>query len=125
MIGEIGGDGEERAAEFIASSMTSPSSRTSRRDGTRGPEDGHAGAIISGSKGTAKAKMEALSAAGVLVAKNPRKPASSWSSSCGPCKGRRSDRGARPGEISLEAINAARPAVDRIAVRTRFSVRAF
>jgi len=72
MIGEIGGDGEERAADFIASSMDKPV--VAYIAGVTAPEGrkmGHAGAIVSGSRGTAKAKMEALAAAGVLVAKNP------------------------------------------------------
>jgi succinyl-CoA synthetase alpha subunit len=72
MIGEIGGDGEERAADFIATSMSKPV--VAYVAGVTAPEGrkmGHAGAIVSGSKGTAKAKMEALAAAGVIVAKNP------------------------------------------------------
>ncbi|HEV8066050.1 MAG TPA: succinate--CoA ligase subunit alpha [Acidimicrobiales bacterium] len=72
MIGEIGGDGEERAADFIAASMTKPV--VAYVAGVTAPEGrkmGHAGAIVSGSKGTAKAKMDALAAAGVTVAKNP------------------------------------------------------
>ena len=72
MIGEIGGDGEERAAEFIASSMDKPVvAYIAGVTAPPGRKMGHAGAIISGTKGTAKAKMEALSAAGVRVAKNP------------------------------------------------------
>jgi succinyl-CoA synthetase alpha subunit len=72
MIGEIGGDGEERAADFIASSMDKPVvAYIAGVTAPAGRKMGHAGAIISGSKGTAKAKMEALSAAGVIVAKNP------------------------------------------------------
>jgi succinyl-CoA synthetase alpha subunit len=72
LIGEIGGDGEERAADFIAAEMDKPV--VAYIAGVTAPEGrkmGHAGAIVSGSKGTAQAKMEALSAAGVLVAKNP------------------------------------------------------
>jgi len=72
MIGEIGGDGEERAADFIAASMDKPVvAYIAGVTAPPGRKMGHAGAIISGSKGTAKAKMEALSAAGVHVAKNP------------------------------------------------------
>ena len=72
MIGEIGGDGEERAADFIASSMNKPVvAYIAGVTAPPGRKMGHAGAIISGSKGTAKAKMEALTAAGVLVAQNP------------------------------------------------------
>jgi succinyl-CoA synthetase alpha subunit len=72
MIGEIGGDGEERAADYIRESMSKPV--VAYIAGVTAPEGrkmGHAGAIVSGSKGTAKAKMEALAAAGVTVAKNP------------------------------------------------------
>jgi succinyl-CoA synthetase alpha subunit len=72
MIGEIGGDAEERAAEYIASSMTKPV--VAYIAGVTAPEGrkmGHAGAIVSGSKGTAKGKMEALTAAGAIVAVNP------------------------------------------------------
>jgi succinyl-CoA synthetase alpha subunit len=72
MIGEIGGDGEERAADYIAAEMDKPV--VAYIAGVTAPEGrkmGHAGAIVSGSKGTAKAKMEALAAAGVQVARNP------------------------------------------------------
>jgi succinyl-CoA synthetase alpha subunit len=72
MIGEIGGSEEERAAEFIADKLSKPV--VAYIAGVTAPEGrkmGHAGAIVSGSKGTAKAKMEALAAAGVLVALNP------------------------------------------------------
>jgi succinyl-CoA synthetase alpha subunit len=72
MIGEIGGDGEERAADYIRHEMTKPV--VAYVAGVTAPEGrkmGHAGAIVSGSKGTAKAKIEALQQAGVIVAKNP------------------------------------------------------
>jgi len=72
MIGEIGGDGEERAAEYIRNEMSKPV--VAYVAGVTAPEGrkmGHAGAIVSGSKGTAKAKIEALRDAGVIVAKNP------------------------------------------------------
>ncbi len=72
MIGEIGGDGEERAADYIRNEMTKPV--VAYIAGVTAPEGrkmGHAGAIVSGSKGTAKAKMEALAAAGATVARNP------------------------------------------------------
>jgi succinyl-CoA synthetase alpha subunit len=72
MIGEIGGDGEERAADYIRNEMTKPV--VAYVAGVTAPEGrkmGHAGAIVSGSRGTAKAKMEALTAAGVTVARNP------------------------------------------------------
>ncbi len=72
LIGEIGGDAEEQAAEYIKSSMTKPV--VAYIVGVTAPEGrkmGHAGAIVSGSKGTAKAKMAALSQAGAKVADNP------------------------------------------------------
>jgi succinyl-CoA synthetase alpha subunit len=72
MIGEIGGSEEERAAEFIASSMTKPVvAYIAGVTAPPGRKMGHAGAIISGSKGTAKAKMDALADVGVHVATNP------------------------------------------------------
>ncbi|MGH9062494.1 MAG: succinate--CoA ligase subunit alpha [Acidimicrobiales bacterium] len=72
MIGEIGGSEEERAAEFIAKEMTKPVvAYIAGVTAPAGKKMGHAGAIISGSKGTAQAKMEALEAAGVRVAPNP------------------------------------------------------
>lgn len=72
MIGEIGGSEEERAAEFIRDHMTKPVvAYIAGVTAPPGRKMGHAGAIVSGSLGTAKAKMEALSLAGVIVAKNP------------------------------------------------------
>lgn len=72
MIGEIGGAEEEKAAEFIAKEMTKPVvSYIAGVTAPPGRKMGHAGAIISGSKGTAKAKMDALAAAGAKVGQNP------------------------------------------------------
>ena len=72
MIGEIGGSEEERAAEFIAKEMSKPVvCYIAGVTAPPGKKMGHAGAIISGSQGTAKAKMDALSAAGAQVALNP------------------------------------------------------
>jgi succinyl-CoA synthetase alpha subunit len=72
MIGEIGGDAEERAAEYIRDHVTKPV--VGYVAGFTAPEGktmGHAGAIVSGSSGTAAAKQEALEAAGVKVGKTP------------------------------------------------------
>ena len=72
MIGEIGGDAEERAADYIAANVTKPV--VGYVAGFTAPEGktmGHAGAIVSGSSGTAQAKQEALEAAGVKVGKTP------------------------------------------------------
>jgi len=76
MIGEIGGDAEERAAAFIEKSMTKPV--VAYVAGFTAPEGktmGHAGAIISGSAGTAQAKKEALEKVGVRVGRTPSETA--------------------------------------------------
>ena len=77
MIGEIGGDAEERAAAYIRDHVTKPV--VGYVAGFTAPEGktmGHAGAIVSGSSGTAQAKKEALEAAGVQVGKTPSETAS-------------------------------------------------
>ncbi|MDF3291098.1 MULTISPECIES: succinate--CoA ligase subunit alpha [Streptomyces] len=76
MIGEIGGDAEERAAAYIKEHVTKPV--VGYVAGFTAPEGktmGHAGAIVSGSSGTAQAKKEALEAAGVKVGKTPSETA--------------------------------------------------
>jgi len=76
MVGEIGGDAEERAADYIKANMSKPV--VGYVAGFTAPEGktmGHAGAIVSGSSGTAEAKKEALEAAGVKVGKTPSETA--------------------------------------------------
>ncbi|NUT93112.1 MAG: succinate--CoA ligase subunit alpha [Saccharothrix sp.] len=76
MIGEIGGDAEERAAAYVKENVTKPV--VGYVAGFTAPEGktmGHAGAIVSGSAGTAQAKKEALEAAGVKVGKTPSETA--------------------------------------------------
>ena len=76
MIGEIGGDAEERAAAYIQANVTKPV--VGYVAGFTAPEGktmGHAGAIVSGSAGTAQAKQDALEAAGVQVGKTPSETA--------------------------------------------------
>jgi succinyl-CoA synthetase alpha subunit len=72
MVGEIGGDEEEKTAEYIAANVTKPVvAYIAGFTAPPGKRMGHAGAIISGSSGTAQAKAEALEAKGVKVGKNP------------------------------------------------------
>ena len=76
MIGEIGGDAEERAAAFIAEHVTKPViGYVAGFTAPEGKTMGHAGAIVSGSSGTAAAKQEALEAVGVKVGKTPSEAA--------------------------------------------------
>jgi succinyl-CoA synthetase alpha subunit len=76
MIGEIGGDAEERAAAFIDTSMTKPViAYVAGFTAPEGKTMGHAGAIISGSAGTAQAKKEALEKVGVKVGRTPSETA--------------------------------------------------
>ena len=72
LIGEIGGSAEEEAAEFIAANVSKPmSAYIAGVTAPAGKKMGHAGAIVSGGKGTAQGKMDALAAAGVKVGQNP------------------------------------------------------
>ena len=76
MVGEIGGDAEERAADYIAESVSKPVvAYIAGFTAPPGKQMGHAGAIISGSSGTAEAKAEALEAKGVRVGRNPTETA--------------------------------------------------
>jgi succinyl-CoA synthetase alpha subunit len=72
LTGEIGGDDEERAAAYVTSSITKPVvAYIAGFEAPPGKRMGHAGAIVTGSKGTAAAKAEALESAGVRVARTP------------------------------------------------------
>ncbi|HSJ73145.1 MAG TPA: succinate--CoA ligase subunit alpha, partial [Miltoncostaeaceae bacterium] len=77
MVGEIGGTDEESAADYIASSMSTPVvAYVAGFQAPPGKQMGHAGAIITGSSGTAQAKKEALEARGVRVGASPTEVAS-------------------------------------------------
>jgi succinyl-CoA synthetase alpha subunit len=72
MVGEIGGDEEEKAAQFISENVTTPVvSYIAGFQAPPGKQMGHAGAIITGSSGTAQGKKEALEAKGIRVGTNP------------------------------------------------------
>ena len=72
LFGEIGGSAEEEAAEFVRGNVSKPmSAYIAGVTAPSGRKMGHAGAIVSGGKGTAQGKMDALAAAGVRIGLNP------------------------------------------------------
>ena len=72
LIGEIGGNAEEQAAEYIRNNVTKPVvAFIAGQSAPPGKQMGHAGAIISGSSGSAKEKIKSLEAAGIRVAQEP------------------------------------------------------
>ncbi len=95
MVGEIGGNEEEKAAEFIAEHMTTPVvAYIAGFQAPPGKQMGHAGAIITGSSGTAQAKKEALEAKGVRVGTNPTEVAQFVKERIGRADGSQGGRGA-------------------------------
>ncbi|MBS3765825.1 succinate--CoA ligase subunit alpha [Candidatus Bipolaricaulota bacterium] len=77
LVGEIGGSDEERAAEFISESVSTPSiAYIAGFSAPEGKRMGHAGAIVSGEEGTAESKAEALNGAGIPVGRSPAELAS-------------------------------------------------
>jgi len=72
LIGEIGGTAEERAAEYVTKQVTKPvAAFIAGQTAPPGKRMGHAGAIISGGKGTAQEKLAVMQACGIKVTRNP------------------------------------------------------
>ena len=100
MVGEIGGDEEEKAARFIEAEMSKPVvAYIAGFTAPPGKTMGHAGAIISGSSGTAEAKKEALEAAGVKVGTTPTEVAELAADTAGARLGPDGDPDPRPGAV--------------------------